>query len=92
MGVTKAAEDAVALAECIARHGANPAAADAYQELRLAVGQAVVRRGRDLGAYMQSQGMKTAAAPEVRRDAETVLRQTAVDLALAGVEEMNSAE
>jgi 2-polyprenyl-6-methoxyphenol hydroxylase-like FAD-dependent oxidoreductase len=84
MGVTKAAEDAVVLARCIAQYGANTTAADAYQELRLAVGQAVVQRGRDLGAYMQSQGMKAADAPAVRRDAETVLRQTAVDLAPAG--------
>jgi 2-polyprenyl-6-methoxyphenol hydroxylase-like FAD-dependent oxidoreductase len=80
MGVTKAAQDAVALADCIEQFGAGPAAAQAYQEQRLAVGQAVVQRGRDLGAYMQAQGMKSAGAASMKRDAETVLRQTAVDL------------
>jgi 2-polyprenyl-6-methoxyphenol hydroxylase-like FAD-dependent oxidoreductase len=84
MGVTKAAQDAVALADCVARLGAGAAAAEAFQALRLTVGQAVVQRGRDLGAYMQAQGMKAAAGPALRRDAETVLRQTAIDLAVAG--------
>jgi 2-polyprenyl-6-methoxyphenol hydroxylase-like FAD-dependent oxidoreductase len=77
MGVTKAAQDAMALADCIARHGAGPAAADAYQALRLQPGQAVVQRGRDLGAYMQAQAGPNAAT--VSRSAETVLRLTAVD-------------
>ena len=77
MGVTKAAQDAMALADCLARHGAGPAAAEAYQALRLQPGQAVVQRGRDLGAYMQAQAGPNAAA--VNRSAETVLRLTAVD-------------
>lgn len=77
MGVTKAAQDAMALADCLARHGAGPAAAEAYQALRLLPGQAVVQRGRDLGAYMQAQAGPNAAA--VSRCAETVLRLTAVD-------------
>jgi 2-polyprenyl-6-methoxyphenol hydroxylase-like FAD-dependent oxidoreductase len=85
MGVTKAAQDAAALADCIACEGAGAEAASAYQAQRLAVGQAVVQRGRDLGAYMQSQGMQNGDAPAVRRDAEMVLRQTAVDPAVAGV-------
>jgi 2-polyprenyl-6-methoxyphenol hydroxylase-like FAD-dependent oxidoreductase len=77
MGVTKAAQDAMALADCIAREGAGPAAAEAYQALRLQPGQAVVQRGRDLGAYMQAQAGPNAAS--VSRSAETVLRLTAVD-------------
>ena len=77
MGVTKAAQDAMALADCIAREGAGPAAAEAYQALRLQPGQAVVQRGRDLGAYMQAQAGPNAAS--VSRCAETVLRLTAVD-------------
>ncbi len=80
MGVTKAAEDALALVGCIAREGAGAAAAAAYQALRLAPGQAMVQRGRDLGAYMQSQGAQPQA---IRRDAETVMRETAIDPALA---------
>ena len=77
MGVTKAAQDATALAGCIARDGASPAAAAAYEQLRLQPGQAVVQRGRELGAYMQSQANPSAAA--VTRNADTVLRLTAVD-------------
>jgi hypothetical protein len=37
---------------------------------------AVVQRARDLGAYLQAQ----AQARPVHRDAETVLRDTAIDL------------
>ena len=77
MGVTKAAQDAMALAGCIMRDGAGPAAADAYQRLRLAPGQAVVQRSRELGAYMQAQAGPDATAAS--RSAETVLRLTAVD-------------
>ena len=81
MGVTKAAQDAMALADCLARHGAGPAAADAYQRLRLPPGQAVVRHSRELGAYMQAQSGPNAAVAS--RSAETVLRLTAVDPASA---------
>ena len=77
MGVTKAAEDAMALADCIGRLGAGTAAGLAYQALRLAPGRAVVQRARLLGNYLQSQG-----SPHViRRDIDEVLRETAIDLA-----------
>ncbi len=79
MGVTKAAEDAMTLSEAIGRHGATPAALRAYEAMRQPAGQAVVERGRKLGAYMQAQGRP--GAPTVGRDAETVLRETAIDLA-----------
>ena len=81
MGVTKAAQDATALVDCIAREGASPAAAMAYEKQRLQSGQAVVQRGRELGAYMQSQANPSAAA--VSRNAGTVLQLTAVDPASA---------
>ena len=77
MGVTKAAQDAMALADCIARYGAGPAAATAYQDLRLRPGQAIVRHSRELGAYMQAQSGPNASTAS--RSAETVLRLTAVD-------------
>ena len=77
MGVTKAAEDAMALVDALAEHGASPAAWSAYESARLAPGRAVVQRARQLGAYMQAQGH--AGASEVRRDAEQVLRETAVN-------------
>ncbi len=77
MGVTKAAEDAMALADCIGRLGPGAAASLAYEALRLADGQAVVQRARRLGSYMQSQG----SLHVIRRDTEEVLRETAIDLA-----------
>ena len=79
MGVTKAAEDAMALSDCLREHGATPRALQAYESMRLAPGQAVVQRARELGAYMQAQGSDAGRAV-VRRDAESVLRQTAVDV------------
>jgi 2-polyprenyl-6-methoxyphenol hydroxylase-like FAD-dependent oxidoreductase len=82
MGVTKAAEDAMALADCIREHGATAAALQAYERLRLAPGQAVVQRARDLGAYLQAQGAGAGVAPAFR-DADAVLRDTAVDLSIA---------
>ena len=81
MGVTKAAEDAMALADCVREHGATATALQAYERLRLAPCQAVVQRARDLGAYLQAQGGGGAAAAPPR-DAGAVLRETAVDLSI----------
>ena len=83
MGVTKAAEDAMAVTDCIATHGATPAALQAFEQIRLAPCSAVVKRARELGAYMQVQG-KTTQAPEqgLERDARTVMLQTAIDLSV----------
>jgi 2-polyprenyl-6-methoxyphenol hydroxylase-like FAD-dependent oxidoreductase len=69
MGVTKAAQDAMALSDAIRVHGASAAALQAYEALRLPAGQAVVQRARELGAYMQGRS---------DRDAAAVLRHTAV--------------
>lgn len=84
MGVTKAAEDAMALADSIAAHGATPQALQAYEVLRMAACMAVVQRGRMLGAYMQALG-QTAGAGGVQtaqRDARSVMLETAVDLSV----------
>jgi 2-polyprenyl-6-methoxyphenol hydroxylase-like FAD-dependent oxidoreductase len=78
MGVTKAAQDACALSDCLRQHGVTPAALRAYETMRLAPGQAAVQRGRDLGAYLQAQHAGTGDT--VPRDADEVLRDTAVDL------------
>jgi 2-polyprenyl-6-methoxyphenol hydroxylase-like FAD-dependent oxidoreductase len=76
MGVTKAAQDAVALCDALKQHGTQPAALNAYESQRLMDGQAVVERGRRLGAYMQA----TASGHEALRDAKAVMEQTAIDL------------
>ena len=75
MGVTKAGDDAVALAACIAAHGATPQALSAYEAQRLPVGAAVVERGRRLGAYLET----PRGGPARPRDPAAVMRQTAID-------------
>ena len=84
MGVTKAADDAVALAACIAAHGATAAALRHYDAARRPAGLAVVERGRQLGAYLEAQRQGAAAPPP--RDPVQVMRQTAVDPSLAAAD------
>jgi 2-polyprenyl-6-methoxyphenol hydroxylase-like FAD-dependent oxidoreductase len=74
MGVTKAAEDSLALTKAIVEHGLHPNALAAYEKERLLAGTEVVERGRRLGAYLQS--------PNVARSAPQILSETAIDLAL----------
>jgi len=53
MGVSKAASDAMELAECLADPTVPaPEALARFNAIRLPVGEKTVRRGRDLGAYM----------------------------------------
>lgn len=53
-GVTKAAEDAWALAEALDSSSDVATALAAYEAARLPQGQKIVRRARHLGAYMQA--------------------------------------
>jgi 2-polyprenyl-6-methoxyphenol hydroxylase-like FAD-dependent oxidoreductase len=80
MGVTKAAEDAMAMADSIAAHGATPQALRAFEQLRRPAGQAAVQRARRLGAYMQSHAQPGATADSIERDAREVMMETAIDL------------
>ena len=84
MGVTKAGDDALALVRAIHAHGATPAALQAYEAERLAPGQAVVARARQLGAYLEAQARpgSTQAPTRPQREAMDVLNQTAIDLAV----------
>lgn len=79
MGVTKAAQDAMALVDCIALHGAVPQALQAFEELRLEPGLATVERARKLGAYMQAQSDKMRTSV-LDRDPQSVILETAIDL------------
>jgi 2-polyprenyl-6-methoxyphenol hydroxylase-like FAD-dependent oxidoreductase len=81
MGVTKAADDAMALAACMQQHGATATALQHYADQRQPIGAAVVQRGRELGAYLQAQPAAGA------RSTESVLRQTAIDPRLLTPEE-----
>lgn len=81
MGVTKAAEDAMALTDCIAIHGATPAALQTFEQSRLSPCTSVVQRARALGAYMQAQGNHPDSGGQtLERDARTVMLETAIDL------------
>lgn len=82
MGVTKAAEDAMALTDCIEIHGANSKGLLAFEALRLLPGQQVVERARRLGAFMQAHVESGLAAGAVVRDAHQVMMETAVDLSM----------
>lgn len=79
MGVTKAAGDALALAECLDRLPLEEALA-AYSVQRVGYGRRIVAHARHLGAYMQAQ---LATEHEVRmaelyRSPDAVMRETAV--------------
>jgi 2-polyprenyl-6-methoxyphenol hydroxylase-like FAD-dependent oxidoreductase len=93
MGVTKAAEDAMALADCIAAHGATSQALQAYEAQRMEPCMAVVQRGRMLGAYMQALGQTVGAGgvQTAQRDARSVMLETAVDLSVRTSNAKNNA-
>jgi 2-polyprenyl-6-methoxyphenol hydroxylase-like FAD-dependent oxidoreductase len=79
MGVTKAAGDAVALADAVRDCDDLPAALQQYESARVAFGARVIARARHLGAYMQAQ-IKTASEREMAeryRTPEAVMRETA---------------
>ncbi len=77
MGVSKAGEDALALADCIAADGATTQALQRYDALRRSAGLAVVARARWLGAYLQGQAQDTDSDPA--RRALEVMQQTAIE-------------
>lgn len=81
MGVTKAAEDAMALTRCIDALGATPQALQAFEAARLAPCLAVVQRARALGAYMEAQTQQAdRAIHALARDVREVMLKTAIDL------------
>ena len=82
MGVTKAAEDAMALCDALLALGTTPQALQAYESKRLKPSQSVVERGRRLGAYMQA----TAVGQTALRDASSMMEQTAIDLSSLSAE------
>jgi len=69
------------IARHIAQLGASPAALEAYSNERLKLGQQVVARAQYLGRYMQAQGSKgTRDGNSLRRNADTVMAETAIDI------------
>ena len=78
-GVTKAAEDALALARLLESKATLAEALAAFDAHRQPVGQRIINQARRLGAYMQSQ-QSTAEermAAERHRSPDAILRETA---------------
>jgi len=81
MGVAKASEDAVALADAIRTHGANPDALAAYAQIRLPAGRYAVRRARWLGSYVKS---PDGSNPPMAQRQHQAIHETAIDLGRYG--------
>ena len=75
MGVAKAADDATALADSIAQHGATPAAVLAYNARRHPAGLAVAQRAQALGTHLEARHRNRGLQPSP----PTVMHQTAID-------------
>jgi len=78
-GVTKAAEDALALVRALQESADIPTALARYNAERLPAGRAIVQRARHLGAYMQAHLATDEEREAARRhhSAEAVMAETA---------------
>jgi 2-polyprenyl-6-methoxyphenol hydroxylase-like FAD-dependent oxidoreductase len=79
-GVTKAAEDAMALAEALSSYDDHVAALAAFQRQRMPVNRRIMRRGRELGGYLRTEFATRAErmAAERHHTPEAVMREIAV--------------
>jgi 2-polyprenyl-6-methoxyphenol hydroxylase-like FAD-dependent oxidoreductase len=79
-GVAKAADDALALADALAKNSDLEGALKSFEAARLPVGQRIIARTRHLGAYVQAD-LKTEAERQYaarHRTPEAVLTETAI--------------
>jgi 2-polyprenyl-6-methoxyphenol hydroxylase-like FAD-dependent oxidoreductase len=77
-GVSKAADDAAALADALDRDAVEPALRR-FESERLAIGQRIIERARHLGAYLQATQNAAERARSARHSIpEAVLAETAV--------------
>ncbi|OYZ89223.1 MAG: hypothetical protein B7X99_20200 [Rhizobiales bacterium 17-65-6] len=83
--MTKAASDADALARCLRDHDGIGDALAAFNAERCPYGAAVVRRARQLGAYMQAELLteEDRAAAERHRQPAAIMAETAVNTGIA---------
>ncbi len=79
MGVTKAAEDAVALCDAVRLHGASATALAAYAAVRQPQGAAALARARWLGAYLEGRCDANGAGR-----LHQAISETAIDLGRYG--------
>jgi len=80
VGITKAVEDAIALADALGSHTEITQALSQFNNQRHQTNQAWVDRSRELGAYLQAQLMNENQKrfAELHRTASAVMRETAV--------------
>jgi 2-polyprenyl-6-methoxyphenol hydroxylase-like FAD-dependent oxidoreductase len=77
-GVSKAAEDALALADAVANDAVEPALRR-FEAQRLPVGHRIIERARHLGAYLQATRTAEEQARSMRHStAQAVITETAV--------------
>jgi 2-polyprenyl-6-methoxyphenol hydroxylase-like FAD-dependent oxidoreductase len=76
MGVAKAAQDSVALADAIKAHGASPDALSLYAQQRRPAGLSAVQRARWLGGYVKASG---AQLPPMEKRRQLAIHETAID-------------
>lgn len=79
VGITKAAEDALSLANALGTHSDLSNALDAFNKQRRDASRAWVTRSRELGAYLQAQLMSDNERhfASLHRTSEAVMRETA---------------
>jgi 2-polyprenyl-6-methoxyphenol hydroxylase-like FAD-dependent oxidoreductase len=79
-GVTKAAEDAMALANALRRHDEIAPALTAFERNRIPLNRRIMQRGRDLGGYLQPQLLTSdeRARAERHHTPEAVMSEIAV--------------
>jgi 2-polyprenyl-6-methoxyphenol hydroxylase-like FAD-dependent oxidoreductase len=78
-GVSKAADDAVALASALAATDDVSAALECFEAARLSIGHRIIERARHLGAYLQAeQTAEERSRSERHSIPEAVLAETAV--------------
>jgi 2-polyprenyl-6-methoxyphenol hydroxylase-like FAD-dependent oxidoreductase len=79
-GVTKAAEDAMALANALRAHGDVAAALAAFERERIPANRRIMQRGRDLGGYLQPHLLAPAAlaAAELHHTPQAIMSEIAV--------------
>jgi len=78
-GVSKAADDAVALADALVATDDVTAALERFEAARLTIGHRIIERARHLGAYLQAEQTAEERARSERHSVpEAVLAETAV--------------
>jgi 2-polyprenyl-6-methoxyphenol hydroxylase-like FAD-dependent oxidoreductase len=79
-GVTKAAEDAAALAQALAAHGDVTPALAAFERARIPADRRIMARGRELGGYLRRDYASEAEreTAEQHHTPEAVMREIAV--------------